>query len=222
MSYFAKINLGRPVAQAALNTVLDMVLQIEEVQSLPDEPWSIIAWASGDDFETFEMALAEDSSVASYTCLTELPNKRLYKLTLSEEGQRTTLQSVAVEENITRVSLTMTAEGVEFLGRFPTREALAALRDVAREKERDFTLLNLYEEKPSEHDGGRNNRYGVTAPQSEALLAALEQGYFNTPRQTTMETIADNLGISTSALSSRLRRGQQALLRNTLVQDPTI
>ncbi|MHC3439784.1 helix-turn-helix domain-containing protein [Natrialbaceae archaeon A-gly3] len=219
MTYIARINIGSPVGQESLQAVPDMVLQVEDIRSLSDESWKFIYWASGDDFETYEDALADDPTIDSYKCLTELPERRLYRITLSDEGQRQTLQPVAVEEDIVGRSLTKTAERVEFLGRFPSRDALYTLRDACREQDRKFELLSLYEEKPTEYDGGQSSRYGVTDTQRDALLAALKQGYFNVPRQTTMENIADSLDISVSALSSRLRRGQQTLLRNTLVQE---
>ncbi|AQL44779.1 bacterio-opsin activator (plasmid) [Halorientalis sp. IM1011] len=219
MTYIAKINIGRPVFHEALQTVPDMRLHIEDVHRLRDDQERFIFWAAGDDFETFEAALAGDPSVESFSRLNQFTDRRLYRGILSEDGLANSLYSIAGKRDIVPRSVTLAAEGTEFLARFPSREALIAFRDAARERNRDFELHSLYEEKPMENDGGRTNRYGITDAQRDALLAALEHGYFAVPRQTTMETIADDLGISTSALSSRLRRGQQALLRNTVVQD---
>lgn len=218
MACLARLNIGHPIGQEALQTVPDMVLQMEDIRSLPDEPWRFIYWASGGDFETYEDALSTDPSITAYTRLSELPDRRLYRVTLSDEGQHHTLQSVAVEEDIVAEGITMTAESVGVLARFPSRQALFVFRDACREQNRDFELLSLYEETP-ESDGDWSNRYGITDGQREALLSALEQGYFNVLRKTTMEHIADSLEISTSALSSRLRRGQQVLLRHTLSQE---
>lgn len=69
------------------------------------------------------------------------------------------------------------------------------------------------------NDGGLDNPFGVTEAQQEALLHALEAGYFDVPRQAKLGTIAEKLGITTSALSTRIRRGQQNLLQNTLAQE---
>lgn len=218
MTYVVHINIGQPIGQEALQAVPDMVLHVEDVRLLPEGECKFIYWASGDDFETYEDALINDPTIASYTCLTDLQDRRLYRITLSTEGRHHTLHQMALEQDIVARSITMTAERVEFLGRLPSRDSLASLRDACRERDRDFELLRLYEEKPSENDGGYNTRYGVTEAQREALLAALENEYFSVPRQATMEDIADSLGISTSALSTRLRRGQQTLLRNTLGQ----
>jgi len=116
----------------------------------------------------------------------------------------------------------MTADGVEFLGRFPSHQAVATFRDAAHEKERGFQLVSLYEEGSTDDDSKWSNRYDITTAQREALLIALEEGYFSVPRQTTMEAIAGQLDISISALSSRLRRGQQALLRNALTRTSSV
>lgn len=61
---------------------------------------------------------------------------------------------------------------------------------------------------------------GVTDAQREALLEALEAGYYAIPREVTLEELAGHLDISDTALSQRLRRGLTALLSSTLQQDP--
>lgn len=66
----------------------------------------------------------------------------------------------------------------------------------------------------SESDGG--DRYALTDEQREALLLALERGYFEQPRRTSLEGLAETLGISRQAVAGRLRRGQRNLLENTL------
>ena len=222
MTLIATIILGSPVGQAAIEAVPDMELRLEDIRSLADEPWRFIFWAAGDDFETYEAALDTDPTIESYECLTTLPDKRLYRFVLSEEGQQQTLQPIAVDYDITIIQLTITAEKQELLARFPSRESVVNLRDACRERDRKFKLLALHEERPIENDGGYNSRYGVTAAQREALLAALEMGYFDVPRETTMDVVAENVGVSTSALSTRLRRGQQSLLRHTLAQESAL
>lgn len=222
MSHIGKAMLGAPVGQRALEAVPEMVLELEDIRSLSDDPWRLLYWASGGDFERYEVGLDDDPTIESYERLTELPERRLYRLVLSETGERRTLHPIAVEHDITIVRLTASADGQELLARFPSREAVVAFREACDERGRDFELLTLYEERPTESDGGYQSWYGVTAAQREALLMALEMGYFDIPRETTMAAIADDLGVSTSALSARLRRGQRTLLCNTLVQERVI
>ncbi|ELY49216.1 helix-turn-helix domain-containing protein [Natronolimnohabitans innermongolicus] len=222
MGLIGRADVGPPPGQEALESVPDMELLFEDIRSIGDEPWKVIVWATGGDFERYESALAADSTIDTYECLTKLPEKRLYRLGLSDVGQRQAVHSISVEHDITIIRLTTTAETEELLARFPSRDAVARLREACLERDRRFKLLNLYEEKPMKNDGGFESRYGVTTGQKEALRTALENGYFTVPRETTMDEIAEDLGISTSALSTRLRRGQQALLLHTLAQERTI
>lgn len=59
-------------------------------------------------------------------------------------------------------------------------------------------------------------KYGLTEEQHEALLIAHEMGYYESPRQTDLETLAGQLGISRQALSARLTRGYRNLIERTL------
>lgn len=56
----------------------------------------------------------------------------------------------------------------------------------------------------------------LTPEQREAIETARDCGYFEVPRETTVEDIADRLGISDQAASQRLRRGLRAQLDATL------
>lgn len=214
MALIGELEIGTPVGQQALEAAPDMVLEIEDIRSLESEPWTFLFWAYGGEFETYESALADDPTVATYDCLTVLPDRRLYRVELSKYGQENTLYPVAVGQNIITISLTMTSESVEYIGRFPSREALLEFIDECKAQNRTFTLCTLYEEESTADDG--TDRYGVTASQREVLLTALEQGYFDVPRESRMADIAAELEISTSAVSAQLRRGQQSLLRQTL------
>ncbi|WP_411964814.1 helix-turn-helix domain-containing protein [Haloferax sp. YSMS24] len=51
----------------------------------------------------------------------------------------------------------------------------------------------------------------VPEPQREALQVAVERGYYETPRQTTIEELASELDVPSSTLSYRLRRAEAEL-----------
>jgi len=57
---------------------------------------------------------------------------------------------------------------------------------------------------------------GLSDRQLEALRTAYERGYFEVPRQTSLDTIAAELEISASSLSERLRRAQTHLFEETV------
>jgi hypothetical protein len=198
-----------------------MVLRVEDIRATTGEPWRFISWASNGDFDRYEAALATDPTVESFKCLTELSDRRLYRMVLSAAGQRHSIHAVTVEMDITLLELTVTAESEEVFARFPSREALLEYRDACRERERQFEVLSLYEEHPQEGTTD-SDRFGTTAAQREALVRALQRGYFDVPRGTRMEAIAEELDISTAALSTRLRRGQRNLVSHTLAREPPI
>ncbi|MFW6383916.1 MAG: helix-turn-helix domain-containing protein [Halodesulfurarchaeum sp.] len=65
--------------------------------------------------------------------------------------------------------------------------------------------------------GDRNWRVEVdlgsmTAKRREALLAAMEAGYYENPRETTIEELAADLDISGSAFGTRLRKAEAGLV----------
>ncbi len=64
--------------------------------------------------------------------------------------------------------------------------------------------------------GSPERQWDLTAPQEEAILAALEAGYFEVPKRVTAGEVAAELNISKSAFLERLRRGQAGLFRQVL------
>lgn len=61
--------------------------------------------------------------------------------------------------------------------------------------------------------------YGLTVEQREALAVAYRLGYFEEPRQATLEDLAAELDVSPRAVAGRLRRGQATLLERTGLMD---
>lgn len=56
----------------------------------------------------------------------------------------------------------------------------------------------------------------ITEAQEEALVLAYDREYFDSPREVTLEELADELGISQQAVASRLRRGLRGVLGTAL------
>jgi len=52
----------------------------------------------------------------------------------------------------------------------------------------------------------------LTPKQREALTLAVEEGYYEQEDKPSMESLADQLGISTSAFSQRLARAEQNVM----------
>lgn len=216
MALVGRVEMATHLMEEALDAVPKMVLEVDNVRRTSDREVKLVCWARGDDVSAFETALGRDPTVMDYTRLTEIEDRPLYRITLAEPSRRNWVYSVLVNYDIVVLNSTVTAEVQSLLARFPSREAVVALRDACEENDIGFRLEQLYREEAAANDGGVEGRYGVTDAQREALLHALRAGYFDVPRGTKLETMATELGISTQALSTRLRRGQTNLLRSTL------
>lgn len=64
-----------------------------------------------------------------------------------------------------------------------------------------------------------NPTEALTAEESETLRVALEKGYFEVPRATTLVEVADELGRSDVKVSQQLRRGIGDVLHETNILD---
>ncbi|WP_227377759.1 helix-turn-helix domain-containing protein [Haladaptatus halobius] len=60
---------------------------------------------------------------------------------------------------------------------------------------------------------------GLTDTQRETLLSAVDYGYFEIPRESSLAELATQLGISQNAASERIRCGVKQLVTETLKSD---
>ncbi len=64
-------------------------------------------------------------------------------------------------------------------------------------------------------EAGQNEDFettaGLTAPQQEAIAEAYRQGYYDVPREISLEELANEFEISHQSLSERLRRANRVL-----------
>ncbi|MCU4719455.1 helix-turn-helix domain-containing protein [Halapricum hydrolyticum] len=97
--------------------------------------------------------------------------------------------------------------------RFPNRQALSAFADTCREREVDLRVGRIYSPSHAEE----NQRFGLSDVQRETLVLAVEEGYFEIPRQISTRELGDKLGVSDQAVTARLRRATRTLTENTLL-----
>ena len=100
--------------------------------------------------------------------------------------------------------------------RFDSHDRLRGFQQHCADSGVDFELLRLHE--LSQPMNGQ--QYGLTDRQYDALRTAWELGYFDSPRVSTLDTIATELGITQQSLSDLLRRGHDTLIESTLMVGP--
>lgn len=212
MSLIAEITLFSPLMEEAAAAVPGMTFRMEDLGLVEDGPAKYLFWAEGGAFEALDDALSRDPTVASWACLTELPDRRLYRVSFTGDTKEQMTYLHAAANDIVYLDMRASHERTRIRARVPTREALRDYVAGCREKDLGVRLESLYREE----EGGQP-RFGLTEPQREALVRAYEAGYFDTDRAVTLSDVAADLGISRQALSGRLRRAHRQLVAATLV-----
>jgi predicted DNA binding protein len=197
------------ILYGTLKEISDIYVEIERVVA-NSEYVTPYVWASADSFERFEQALGEDETVTSMTLLEDHDTERFYRVSWR---QRTGTVGHAVSKLKASI-LEATNDGNEWDLKllFPSESSLTKFHDYCSDYGLSFRLTRLYESRHPNAFG----KYEVTPNQREALMVALDLGYFNIPREATLEHVAEELDISPNALSTRLRRGHANLITNTL------
>ncbi|WP_247003494.1 helix-turn-helix domain-containing protein [Halosolutus gelatinilyticus] len=163
--------------------------------------------------ESFEDALGRDPTVAEWTPADDLDSTRIYRLQHTDEA---ILISPAVSE---LGGLLLKAESVDrgwtVRLHLPDREALATLWEYCEGRDISFDLHRVF--RQDEWTNGRAT--DLTDEQRIALVSAYEEGYFEEPRETSLEELAERLDISPTAVGGRIRRGTGKLVETTLLEE---
>lgn len=113
---------------------------------------------------------------------------------------------------VTLLKATGTREKWTFQLRAEEVDQLSRFQEYCRNHGVDATLTRL-----NSLSAMRDDDYDLTPEQREALVLAFEEGYYDQPRETDLESLATELGITRPSLSSRLNRGYRNLIRNALI-----
>lgn len=167
-------------------------------------------WTAGGDFDAFDAALDTDPTVESVVTSTEYETEKFYQINWSDEIKQ------HLDTCLDRQGSLMHAETINddwrLVIRFASRDQFRRFRTYLTDHDIAFQLEDLTQATAPQQFMG-----GLTAPQRDALVAAVEEGYFAIPREATMEDVAETLGISTQAASERLRRGVEQFVETMLI-----
>ncbi|OLZ42263.1 DNA-binding protein [Natrinema saccharevitans] len=150
----------------------------------------------------------------SAVLMEDLGDRGLYRAEWKPEYMG--IMRAIAETGVTVVSATGTRTGWVFELRAGSVDRFSAFQQYCTDHDIEVTLTRL--NRLSEMTAGAE--YGLTPDQREALLLAYNRGYYSDARETDQATLADELGISRQAFSSRLRRGYRNLIEGTIVGDP--
>ena len=165
------------------------------------------------DLLRFEDGLRRDHTIGAFERVRETGDGRaIYSVEYSDEAK--TLSPVVSTAN--GVILDMENEGSAWnlTVWMSERTDLAQIWDYARRNDIDIELLRV-----NEYASLGNTDAGLTDSQREALLVAIETGYFEEPRDATLSEVAADLDISQPAASGLLRRAIKRLVVSALLED---
>jgi predicted DNA binding protein len=187
----------------------DTEVRVEQLVPIGDKvmPFS---WVSGDT-DSFEED-ADDNGMAHSVVLADpARDRKLYRLEWNERDDE--LIEGILESDGAVLNATGTHEEWEFGVRFRRREDLSEFHGHCAEHGVPILVNRIY--NPIEVSG--DSRMGMTSTQAETLVDALEKGYFDIPRKTSLVELADDYGVSDQAVSERIRRATSELVEASLL-----
>jgi len=164
------------------------------------------------DRDELEEVLDTDETVETYELIDWVDQTGIYYI---EHTPETKLISTAVT-NVNGFMLHAQSKDHGWIVRLllPDRRALNTIWEYAGEHDITVDIIEMY----GNEDAGGESSYGLTDAQRIALTTAYEHGYFNEPRDVSLDAVADELGLSSTAMSGRLRRGMRNLIAATLAE----
>jgi predicted DNA binding protein len=196
---------------ATFERVSDVIFEAERIVADPDNCITPFVWALSET--PVEDALAADPSVANVTHLSTRNDERLYHMEWTDDISL--VVHLLREQEATILSARAPHDSWQFRVHVPERERLEEMLDFCRDNDLTIEFEGIYEM------GGATDaeigRHALTEDQHEALRLATKHGYYEVPRQSTADDLADALGISQSTFSERIRRAQGALNKSVFV-----
>ena len=179
------------------------------VQSGEDAVMPLL-WVRNVEPTVFEKAVEADSSVEEFSLLSEFKDAYFYQM-----------EWISEVDLVLQMLLNSKATILDAYGHdqrwylrilYPNKGYLTKTNDYVREQGLTFNITAV-----RRMQGEPIGRYGLTAPQFEALSTASNAGYYEIPRDVDLQELAKELGISHQALSERLRRATNRLVEDALM-----
>ncbi len=200
-----------PASACALGRSLgdesDARLELDRVVPTDDAVMPFF-WVWNRDPEAFVAAAEAERAIEEISVIDRIDGGTLLAARWNREAAGTLF--AIVRSGGTLLDARATPHEWRFEVRFADADATGTFREFCRSREVPLTI-----ERVSTSPSHREDRYGLTDEQHEALSVAYQRGYFEEPRRATLSDVAEELGISPRAVAGRLRRGQTVLLERT-------
>lgn len=211
MSLFAEVRLDHDALPLVptIEAVPEATLTVRYAVPDPDGEAYLFFRATTDRPDEVDEALAGDPTVADPRVVADRSDGRLYRVRVTADASdaaETAPLDVYVRD--------LTSDGGAWRAELdvPDRETLVALRERCASEGIAFELVRLHEADGVADDGGPV----LTDAQREILLLAYRRGYFEEPRDASLQDLGNALGVSATAAGARLRRATARLIEATI------
>ena len=202
-----------PAAEFPLGSIFESLPETEvELERLIPHDTLIIPyfWVRGVSVEDIESEFKTQTGVTDIRLIDSVKDE--YLMRAQWENDYVGVLAALSEAEVTLLNCVGTKDEWNFEVRGESQEALSEFRSYCQENDIPIEVTALHAMRPVQGEG-----FELTDTQREALVLAYERGYFNSPRESSLEAVAEELGITQQSLSSRLRRGHRRLIENTLI-----
>ncbi|MXR52612.1 hypothetical protein GRX03_13480 [Halovenus sp. WSH3] len=197
------------ILHRTLREVEGIEVVVRDLATGPETPLRLTAAVTGDGCGRFHALVAEDPSVGELKLLEDGDLRRLYWIEAVPGTTDQRAYEAAIDSGGVYLQSRWDGEGWYTTMNYPDQECFRDYRqridDAGMEIEPTVVRVGRYL-----LSGGAFN---LTEKQEAVLLEAIEGGYFEVPRGSTLGQIADRLSISEQAASERLRRAMESLAR---------
>jgi len=209
--YFSHPNMALANVISSLPDTDIRVLQEVSTDPVSDQSFFVV---ETDETEKLERELGADHTVEHAHRVSSYEDRPVYSIEFAPDTLL--LGSVVTEQDGFALNAYRYNNGWIERWQLPNRESLQSVWEYANDQSFEFDIREIHQISES----NQTDTSGLTDKQRTALIYAYENGYFEEPRETTLEEIADSFGISTTAASGRVRRGVKNLIESS-AQDLT-
>jgi predicted DNA binding protein len=212
----ATFRVELPELRRTVTSHPDLTVRLVETRSSANARIHAFVWLLGPiDAVRLSASLDADPTVSSARPLLSTDDGTLYRIEFDPDGPSNRAYEALIDLHGSAIAATTTdgTWGVRVF--FPSRDELSRFFDRCRRLGLEPALSAV----TARHDVGDGAGFGLTESQHHTLVAAVELGYFDVPKEVSLVELAEHLGVSDQAVSERLRRGMQRLVANTLLAD---
>jgi hypothetical protein len=193
---------------------------IQESSTNPERDLYFMRFDSG-AIDDVRETLDADSTVTGVELMPGVGDQPVFGIEFAPEtmlmAPRVTSQDGFVLDARSSPNVTAELDGWRERWLLPHREALQTIWQWAHEAGFEIDVVTFH--KRGRADPEYEGPNDLTEEQREAMVAAYEQGYFAEPRETSLEELAESLGLSATAVSGRIRRGMKSTIETTLMME---